>query len=314
MSNETHENRHRNVLLAVFVGLVCLFLMLTCAYQVRTTQAALVTTLGKPGEPVREPGLRFKAPWPFQRVYLFDQRTQVFSSNYREVITRSGSNLVVKLFVVWQVADPGTFYGTVGYRTEDGQGVLGSLTDKHSSDVIGRHVLADFVHVQSDGHGQLRQIEEEIRALVADEATKYGIAIKLLGFEQLQLPESITARVFERMIADRKRETQQIRSEGEYEAKTIRTGADTARTQKLNEAEATASKLRGQGDSEAYRLFSKLKEDPNFDPEFTLFLRKLDALDRSLRTKTTIFVDRDVPPYDLLRSSAMDELLKKPAP
>jgi membrane protease subunit HflC len=291
----------------VFVVVGSIFVLLTCAYQVRITEAALVSTLGKPGEPITEPGLHLKAPWPFQRAYLFDRRTQLFNSSYREVLTRNGANIVVKLFAAWSIDNPALFYDKVGYQTADGARILASLVEKHSSDVIGKHPLADFVSVQATGKGRLHEIEDAIKTRMAAEAANYGMQIRTVGLDHLELPASITKAVFNRMAADRERLTEKIRAEGEREAKGIRTEVDQKKAERLSEAEAQASTIRGEGDSEAYKNFNAFRKDP----EFAIFLRKLEALEETLKKKTTLILDRDIPPFDLLKPGALGEL---PAP
>ncbi len=295
----------RNPSMAMLIAFVLIggvFVLLTCAFQVRVTEAALVSTLGKPGEPIVTPGLYFKAPWPFQRVYSFDRRLQLFESGFREMLTRNGSNVIVRLFAAWSIDNPKVFYERVGYRSADGEQVLASLLDKHSSDVIGKHPLSSFVAVAPSAGNGIQETEAEIQARVLAEAGAYGMAIRMVGFEHLGLPDTITRAVLDRMVADRTRLTQKIRSEGEREAKAIRIEADQARAESLSAASAEATRIRGEADSEAYKNFEAFKSDP----EFAIFLRKLEALEQTLKTKTTLILDRDMPPYDLLKDPGLD--------
>jgi len=294
----------RNVAVTTLVCLfAAVFLCISCAFQVSVTNVAMVSTLGRPGEPITEPGLYGKAPWPFQRVYLFDRRVQLLEGDYREVLTRDGLNLVVRFYAAWAVENPNRFYEWVGFRLADGEKILNGLLDKYSSDVIGKHPLGSFVSIDGDEAGSLAAIETDIQNRMSEEVAKYGIAIKGIGVEHLGFPESITKDVFRRMIADRGRLTQKIRSEGERDAKLKRTEADQLRAEKLSKAEADAIGIRGQGESEAYRFFDVYQEDP----EFALFLRKLEALEATLKSKTTIILDRDIPPYDLLDKRALGD-------
>lgn len=294
----------RSMAITALVGLfTVVFLCISCAFQVRVTEVAMVSTLGRPGAPITEPGLYGKAPWPFQRVYVFDRRVQLLQGGYREVLTRDGLNLVVRFYAAWAVENPNLFYEWVGFRLSEGEKILNGLLEKYSSDVIGKHPLGSFVSVGDDGASSLSAIEQDIQARMSEEVAKYGIAIKSIGLEHLGFPEGITKDVFKRMVADRGRLTQKIRSEGERDAKLKRTEADQLRAEKLSKAEAEAIAIRGEGESEAYKFFDVYREDP----EFALFLRKLEALEATLKSKTTIILDRDIPPYDLLDKRALDE-------
>lgn len=294
----------RSVAITVLVCLFAVvFLCISCAFQVSVTEVAMVSTLGRPGAPITEPGLYGKAPWPFQRVYVFDRRVQLLQGGYREVLTRDGLNLVVRFHAAWAVENPNEFYEWVGFRLSEGERILNGLLDKYSSDVIGKHSLGSFVSVGDAGASSLSGIEKDILDRMSGEVAKYGISIKAIGLEHLGFPEGITKDVFKRMVADRGRLTQKIRSEGERDAKLRRTEADQLRAEKLSKAEADAIGIRGEGESEAYKFFDVYREDP----EFALFLRKLEALEETLKSKATIILDRDIPPYDLLDKRALDE-------
>jgi hypothetical protein len=66
------------------------------------------------------------------------------------------------------------------------------------------------------------------------------------------------------------------------------------------DAEAKAKEIRAEGDVEAaksYEIFQK-------NPELAKFLRKLDSLREIMRGRTTIVVDTNTVPFDLLKPGA----------
>ena len=68
----------------------------------------------------------------------------------------------------------------------------------------------------------------------------------------------------------------------------------------LAKAEGEAKRIRAEGDktaAEHYAVFRK-------NPELAAFLRKLDALRLTLSEKTTLVLDTNTPPYDLLKPGA----------
>jgi membrane protease subunit HflC len=282
----------------------------TCLYQVRVTEVAMISTLGRPGKPVSEPGLYGKLPWPFQRVYTFDRRVQLFEGQYREILTKDGLNLVARLYLAWQIENPSLFYEWVGFDTADSTRVLSGLLDKHSSDVLGQHALASLVSTRPKQEESIRAIEQDISQRIQAEASRYGIGVRALGFEHLGLPETVTQAVFSRMIADRERLAEKTRSEGERDAKLIRTEAERLRAEKLSAAEAEAARIRGEAESEALKQFAVFDKDP----DFALFLRKLEALEQTLKEKTTLVLDRDTPPYDLLSPGGFKDVTGDAAP
>jgi len=82
--------------LTIIVGcvLIVIFALLLFVFQVRQTEVAVVTTFGKATRDITEPGPYGKWPWPIQKVHKFDRRTHVFESNFEQVLTPDGYNLL----------------------------------------------------------------------------------------------------------------------------------------------------------------------------------------------------------------------------
>ncbi len=127
-------------------------------FQVRKSEAALVTTFGKPTRTITEPGgPYFKWPWPIQRVHQFDQRIQNFEDKFDEALTADHYNLLSMVYVGWKIKDPQAFFpkfasGSVS-ETDRGsinraESTLEGLLRNAKNAVVGNHPLSDFV---SDG-------------------------------------------------------------------------------------------------------------------------------------------------------------------
>ena len=67
--------------------------------------------------------------------------------------------------------------------------------------------------------------------------------------------------------------------------------------QVLAKAEAEAREIRAQGDAEAATFYAVFQENP----ELAEFLRKLDSLRLIMRNQTTLVLDTNVAPFDLLK-------------
>ena len=78
----------------MLLGLVVAAILLVAvfSYQLNQTESAVVTTFGRPTE-VTEPGLHFRWPFPFQRIYRFDHRIRCFeggAGKLEETMTADG--------------------------------------------------------------------------------------------------------------------------------------------------------------------------------------------------------------------------------
>ncbi len=124
--------------------------------------------------------------------------------------------------------------------------------------------------------------------------------MEFVGIRRILLPEAITAKVFERMRAEREEIAERFRSEGEGEAIRIRAEADSERDQVLARAEANAKRIRAEGDAEAAEHYKIFEEDP----ELAMFLRKLEVLEETLKEKATVVLGPDTQPFDLLQGES----------
>lgn len=286
------------VTLLIGALLLVIFLAMLFCFQVRTTEVAVVTTFGKVSRTHTEPGLKFRLPAPIQKVYRFDKRTQNFERKYEQSYTRDKKSPMITVFVAWRISDPRLFLDRFDGDVVRAEQSLENVVRDAKNAVIGRH---DFGELISPDPGRVRfdDIEREMQDTMNGTTVQaYGIAVERVGIKQLGLPESLTAKVFERMKTERERLVKQYVSEGTSEAKKIRSEAERRRDELLAKAQAEARVIEGNAEAEAARAYGILNEDP----EFANFLVSLRALEESLKARTTLVLDDRVSPLHLLRS------------
>lgn len=292
----------KNNTLTIIVGaaLAVVFILLLFTFQVRQTETVMVTTFDKPSRTEIEPGLKFKLPYPIQKIYRFDKRIQNFEDDFEETLTRDNYNLLAMVFVGWTVENVDLFFRSFpGGRPEAAEPALKGLIRSAKNAVVGKHTFSDFISTDAK---QLKfvQVEKEILENIQAEAKqKYGIDVKFLGIKKLGLPESVTQKVFDRMTAERNREVERLKAQGDAEKVRIQSAADRDRDAILAKADAQATAIRGQADAEAAKSFQVFNENP----EFAVFLMQVNALEQSLKQKSTLILDQRTPPFNLLNGS-----------
>jgi membrane protease subunit HflC len=287
----------KNIAVTIFIlFVVAVMVLYFVSFQVREIESALVTTFGKPTRPITKPGWYFKWPAPIERVYKFDSRMRVFEADLGETTTKGAVPIIVNTYIVWKIAEPLVFFNAVGTIKEAENKLLSQLSDTQNK-VIGRHDFAEFVN-SDPSKIKFEDIQSEMLAdLQQPVRTYYGIEIKTLGIKQLKISEDVSKDVFERMRAERNRKTEATIAEGNAEAAKIKTDADSKKTELLAAAEARAKAIRAEGDAEAAKYYKLLEEDP----EFAIFLRKIDALKKYLEKRSTIVFSADTEPFELLK-------------
>lgn len=298
------------ILLGIAVAL--LFIGVLFVFQVRETEYAIILRFGKPrtaeqdgGERVKvyEPGLHLRIPF-VDRVWKHDARWQCYElrrGQLEQMQTKDDYQVILTTYVVWRIGDPYTF-STAIETTDIAETSLNELIRNSRTNAIGKYMLSEMVNVDKSAirTAELeRDILEGARKIALD---KYGIEIKHVGIKHLGFPKEVTEKVFERMTSDRQKRANKYRVEGKRDAQRIRAEANGQVQKLLADAEAEATRIRGEGDRKAAESYKVFRENP----ELAAFLRKLDALRKTMSEKTTLVIDTDTPPYDLLRPGAVD--------
>jgi membrane protease subunit HflC len=292
----------RNPITLITAGILALiFIFMLFTFQVRKTEVAVVTTLGKYTRSVTDPGFQPRLPWPIQRIYKFDSRLQTFESKFDQSITRDQINLLAKVYVGWRVAgNARTFLEKLSGNVSTVEKTLEPIIRGAKSEVLGLHDFGDLIST-NPASLKFDQIETEILQRVQARARDdYGIDIELLGIKQLGLPESITTTVFERMRAERQRLSTKFQAEGERDAKIIRTRADGEANAILADARASAARILGDAEVQAQQYYSVFETNR----ELAIFLFQLKALEQSLKDRTHLILDQQTTPFNLLAPDA----------
>jgi membrane protease subunit HflC len=287
------------LILGIGILLILIVCLLLFVFQVRKSEVVVVTTFGKPTRDLSEPGPHLKWPWPIESVHRFDQRVQNFEDRLTEGLTQDSFNILASVFVGWKITDPKAFFPRFAGSSEpiaEAEKVMDRMLSNAKAAVIGKHALFEFLSPSAQ-ENKFGDIEKEILTVMQTQvrANNYGLEVEFLGIKKLGLPQNVTASVFERMQAERKRLADQSQYEGEAEAQTIRAEAERKAAIVLADAGAKATGIRGEGEAEAAKFLSVFQQNP----ELANFIFRLNALEDSLKDRSTLIFDQHTPPFDL---------------
>ncbi len=288
--------------------LLLIFVLLLFMFQVRQTEVAVVTTFGRATRSISEAGAYGRWPWPIEQVHKFDNRVHNFEGKFEQVMTADGYQMLIMVYVGWSISEPTNFFPRFNGSIAKAEDSLEGLVRNAYSGVVGKHPFSHFI---STDEKELKfvDIEKEMLARIqADSrAITNGIEIKFLGIKKLGLPESSTPGVFEVMKSEREKRGKAIKDESDREVEAIRAGANLASAKLLAEAEAAATRTRSQAEAEAAEHFKKFEKNP----ELANFLLSLVTLESFLKENSTLILDQDTTPLNLLRNPS--EWLRNPA-
>ena len=257
--------RSMNIIaIVIAVGLVILAMSI---FTVDEREHALKFRLGEIIKDDHDPGLHFKTPF-INNVRKFDNRVLTLDADPERFLTSEKKNVIVDYYVKWQITDPGQYYRSTG-------GVEAQATQRLQR-VINDGLLAEFAKrtVQEVVSGERAQIMQVMQARANEEADVFGIDVRDVRVRRIDLPDEVSASIYDRMRSERRRVAQDLRSRGEEAAERIRAEADRERTVILAEAYREAQRIRGDGDANAAAIFAEAHDR---DSEFYALYRSLQA-------------------------------------
>lgn len=287
---------------ALGLGLLAFFSSMLFTYQVNFDEVALVTTFGRATEQSvvnhdgEQAGLHLKWPWPIQSVFRMDRRYFVLEDRLEQQETKDRQVIIAKAFAVWRIDDPLRFHRMFRSNAEAEAFLKERLRATKAE--ISRFSFDDLTNADPE-RLKLEEVQRTLlKRMRSDlEGHACGIEVVDMDISRILLPERITRSVFSRMKQTRQRFAQNARSEGKAIAQSILAETNSDKQRILAFTERVAQNIRAQGDAAAARYY----EEYNQNPEFALFLRKLEALEKSLKNNTTFVLDTDSEPFELLK-------------
>jgi len=195
----------------LIIGVLVVLLGLSSIFVVDEREQVVILQFGKPVRTISEPGLNMKVPFPIQEKIIFDNRLLEYDSPPEEILSKDKKTLIVDNYVRWKIVDPLQFLKTVQAIPT----ALSRMDDIVYSELrreLGTHDMVDII---TDN----REAIMEVVTQASNEATMdYGISVVDVRIRRVDLPTENEESIYARMDAERKRQANKFRSEGEEEA------------------------------------------------------------------------------------------------
>lgn len=272
-------NRLISVVIALAIVAIVAF---STMFVVDQRQYAIVFALGEVKAVIKEPGLHFKLPPPFQNVVFLDKRILTLDTpDADRFITAEKKNILVDAFVKWRIADPRLYFVSFSGDERSAQNRMAQIVKASLNEEITKRTVREVIS------GERAKVMDGIQKKVTDEAKQIGVEIVDVRLKRVDYVEEINTSVFERMKSERVRVANELRSTGAAESEKIRADADRQRTVILAEAYRDAEQIRGDGDAKASQVYAQAFGQ---SPEFYKFYRSLEAYRASFKTRNDMLV------------------------
>ena len=320
------------ILLSIVAILFSISAIISSAFIVAEGRQAIITQFGRPiDEPVTNPGMHFKVPF-IQTVQYVDKRILTWDGYPNQIPTRDKKYIIVDTTARWRIHNALKFIQTV--QNERGaKARLDAILDAITRDTISNHnlveavrntnLILDYIELkQKDSQkklaaGEILVAEEEeitgeiekihigrehlsslIAKKAAEELAPFGITIIDVQLRRIAYESSVEKKVYERMISERKRIAEKIRSIGKGEQAKIQ-GKTSRDLQRINsDAYRKAQGIKGKAEAESISIYAHSLSQ---DPKFFEFTRTLDAYKKALKEDTQFILSTDSQFLELLK-------------
>lgn len=272
----------KNLTNVLVVALVAVFFLFSSVYTVDQAEFVVVKRLGEIVSVKKSPGLYFKVPF-IDDIKRFDNRIVTLDwEQPAKFITSENKYMLVDSFVKWRIIDPAKYYVSV---KEGGE----TAAEDRLSKVVNAGLRSEFGKrtVREVIAGEREVIMKNLRKSADTEARQIGIEVVDVRLKRVDYSEDISKSVYDRMIAERKRLANQLRSEGSAASEKIRADADKQREVIIAEAYREAQKTKGEGDAKAGEIYN---QSYSRNPEFYAFYRSQEAYKNSFKNKSDVMV------------------------
>lgn len=317
------------ILLAVIVvlSIACNSVM----YITYENEYVVIKQFGKIQSVSDHAGLGMKIPF-IQTTTSIPKSLQFYDLLESDVITSDKKSMIIDAYITWRITDPILFTKTLNANTITAEGRLDVITynaikttisNMTQEEVIcSRDDTIDVAQAEATENIEIKDIsaeevesgktdavsagqsekEIEIIALsqrllecVGNQCDQYGIQIVSIDVKKLDLPDENKEAVYQRMITERNNIAAAYKAQGQSEAQIIKNTTDKEVAVMLSEAQAEAERVIAEGEAEYMNTLSKAYNDES-KADFYLFVRSLDAAEKSLNTKNnTLFLSKDSP-------------------
>jgi len=294
------EKKSRNIninpkILWLVIGIFLVVIILGSSfYTVDQTEFAVLTTFGKPSDEIIESGLKFKLPYPIQKVHKLSKETFSLTIGYKEVgdqtivneyeskmITGDENIILADLEVQWKIVDPVAFL----YNTSDPRTILYNAASSSLRTVIGSSTVDEAL---TDGR---TKIINDIRENLVELANMYGLGISIINvnLQDVDLPTAEVDAAFKAVTDAREERITKINEAEKY------------RNEKINQVEGEIAAILSKAEGERITLIEKAKGDVaqfnaiyseyKNNPDITRHRLTVQALELAFKDAQLIIVD-----------------------
>jgi membrane protease subunit HflC len=294
-------------LVIVAVGVIFVY---SSAYIIDETEQVVITQFGRVvGDPIKDPGLKFKLPI-FQTANYFPKNLLTWDGSPGQVPTKDKTYIWVDTFARWRIVDPVKYFQTV---TNEFAALerLDDIIDPAMRNLVTSFSLVESVRNTSRAMDTFDDMNEKndnrtrnqykielgrdeiTRRIVKQASSKlaqFGIELVDVKIKRINYIENVRQAVYNRMIAERNQIAEKYRAEGMGEASNIRGEKEKELQVIKSQAYKDSQSLKGDADAKATKIYA---DSYGADPDFYAFVKTLEVYRATMGKDSTLILSTD---------------------
>ena len=235
---------------------------------------------------VQAPGVQAKWPLPLQEVRTLDRRTLVSTGNTGDqpIAAGEGPRVLLSWYVQWRITDPLHYLEQVGDTSDVGSVRLNAALRAALQDDLGNVPLTQWL---ADMSGMSRMLKARLNTAAQQSGKPWGLEVLDVRMTRIDVDQQTAEAAHARMHETLQQIAGAFKGEAASAATVARAETDAKRDALLAEGRRQAQQIRGEGDAEAIRIYA---QDYAKDPRFASFFRSLAVYRKSFDKKNDVLV------------------------
>ncbi len=305
------------------VALVLFLFLFSSFFTIQEGHQAIITQFGRPIRVVAESGLHSKLPF-IQEVRMIDMRILNWDGFPNQIPTKDKKYIEVDTTARWKIIDPLVFIQTVQDENRV-RSRLDAILDGITRDIISAHNLVEAVRDsntifdvrkakqeamegQSKAGGKMSLEDDEITGEIEavsigreklsemiivrakEELKPLGILLIDVQLRRISYEAGVQKKVYSRMISERQRIAEKIKSIGQGERAKIEGKTERDLQTIRSEAYKKVQEIQGTAEASAIKIYAK---SLGRDPKFYEFTRTLDLYTKGIKKESRFLLSTD---------------------
>jgi membrane protease subunit HflC len=196
-----------------------------------------------------EPGIHVKIPF-LDTVKNYDMRNRILEADSARVVTKEQKDVLINAYVVWKIENISKFFTSTSGDVYRAETLLKQFLESSLRAEVGNNDIQSLINNNRD------KLMIALTKSVEKQAKQIGVAVIDVRVKQIDLPDTVTDSIYQRMRSSRHKVASSIRAEGVQLAEKIKAASDAKVTVTMAQAEKESKTIKAEADGKAAKIFT----------------------------------------------------------